>query len=89
MLVRRSENKHARVHVSAYPPFDCVCGRRFKSNAVLNEHLAHREHHRPFVCICGHKFRQQMVIKVREDVRDEAMENMSEVGKRWNALSFV
>jgi len=89
MLVRRSENKHARVHISAYPPFDCVCGRRFKSNDVLNEHLAHREHHRPFVCICGHKFKQQIIIKVREDVRGDAMENMSELGKRWAKLSFV
>jgi hypothetical protein len=29
------------------------------------------------------------MIKVREDIRGQAMENMSEVGKRWNTLSFV
>ena len=89
MLVRRSENKHARVHVSTYPPFDCVCGRRFETNKALTEHLAHREHHRPFVCVCGHQFKQKVMIKVREDIRGQAMENMSEVGKRWNTLSFV
>ena len=86
MLIRRTENKHARVHISAYPPFDCVCGRRFKSNDSLNEHLAHREVHRPFVCICGHKFRQQIIIKVRDNVR---LDNMSERGKLWNSISFV
>jgi hypothetical protein len=89
ILVRRTQTKHQRVHLSLYPPFDCVCGRRFKTNDALQEHLEHREVHRPFVCICGQPFRQQMTIKVRADIRPSALENMTEVGKRWTQISFV
>ena len=89
MVVRRTEPKHARVHVSAYPPFDCVCGRNFKTNDALNEHLNHREVHRPLVCICGEQFKQQFTIKVRDDVRESALANMTDVGKRWTKLTFV
>ncbi len=88
MLVRRTSSKHARVHVSSYPPFDCVCGRRFKTEEALAEHLEPREVHRPFKCVCGHKFRQQVCIKVRDDVRDSALVHMSDVGRRWTKISF-
>ena len=88
MLVRRTGSKHSKVHESNYPPFDCVCGKRFKSTEALQDHLKHREVHRPFVCICGHKFKQQVTIKIREDVRESALAHMNEVGRRWTKLSF-